>query len=55
MNIKEKIKFLEKEDALLQTDSGENYVPGKEGSLGLLALGYRGIVAWKKVKEKKQN
>jgi hypothetical protein len=54
MDIKEKIKLME-EESLLQTDQDKKYIPEKEGSLGLLALGYRGIVAWKKAIEKIQN
>lgn len=48
MNIKEKIKLLEEESSNLQIDNGQTYYPKKEGSLGLIALGYKGIIAWKK-------
>ncbi|MEM1122603.1 MAG: hypothetical protein AAGJ18_19320 [Bacteroidota bacterium] len=35
----------------LQTTDGKNYDVPVEGSLGLLALGYRGLVAWRAKRE----
>lgn len=34
-------------DQDLLTDDGEAYEVPEEGSLGLLALGYQGIMAWR--------
>lgn len=32
----------------VKTKTGENYDVPVEGSLGLLALGYKGLIAWRK-------
>ncbi len=32
----------------LRTDSGEQYEVPAEGSLGLLAMGYKGLMLWRK-------
>jgi hypothetical protein len=35
----------------LQTEDGKDLKANPEGSLGLLALGYRGLIAWRKAKK----
>jgi len=37
------------EDTKIELENGEEIQIPKDGSLGLLASGYKGIVAWKKV------
>jgi len=35
----------------IQYKKGDKYIVPPEGSLGLLALGYRGLVAWREARE----
>ncbi len=35
----------------IRTTTGENYEITEEGSLGLLALGHVGLIAWRKKKQ----
>ncbi|MEA3452583.1 MAG: hypothetical protein U9Q83_11880 [Bacteroidota bacterium] len=46
------LKKLYSEEAEIRLDNGEKFEVPKEGSLGLLAIGYKGIVAWRKAKGK---
>lgn len=45
------------EDIVFKDENGKPYHVQSKGSLGILALGYRGILAWKKQleKDKKSN
>ncbi|NOZ33953.1 MAG: hypothetical protein GXO80_01465 [Chlorobi bacterium] len=38
------------QDIELKTETGEKFEVPVSGSLGLLALGYKGLIAWRKVK-----
>ena len=51
---KEILKELYKEDFKIKTEDGKPFPIPEKGSLGLLALGYKGIIAWRKVR-KQQN
>lgn len=52
-NTKELIKKMYNESAKIQTIEGKSIEIPEKGSLGLLALGYKGIIAWKKKKDNK--
>jgi hypothetical protein len=42
------IKDLYSNDNIVKTEEGKLFEIPVEGSLGLLTLGYRGIIAWRK-------
>ncbi len=48
MKMKDKIKQAQQESLHLKDENGKTIEVPKEGSLGIIALGYKGIVAWKK-------
>ena len=50
---KQILKDLYSKEEELKTEDGKKIKANIEGSLGLLALGYRGLVAWRKVKKNK--
>jgi len=37
----------QKQESILVTDSGKSYVITAKGSLGLLAMGYEGLLLWR--------
>lgn len=45
-----RLKEMYEQNLEIKTVNGEDFEVPKEGSLGLLALGYRGIIAWRKAK-----
>jgi len=51
---KEILKELYNSEEIFQTESGEKINVNTDGSLGLLALGYKGLIAWRKVKRNKK-
>jgi hypothetical protein len=55
MDIKEKIEKLKTEKMQLTNRSGQQLEVPKEGSLGIFALGYKGIMAWKRVTNQKSD
>jgi hypothetical protein len=46
------LQGLYNEDHSIKDDHGNDYIIPEKGSLGLLALGYRGLIEWRKVKMK---
>ena len=50
---KQILKDLYNTEETLKTEDGKTINANIEGSLGLLALGYRGLIAWRKVKKSK--
>lgn len=48
MKIKDKIKQAQQGSLHLNDENGKPIEVPKEGSLGIIALGYKGILAWKK-------
>lgn len=52
---KEIIQKLYKQDYSYKAESGEGFEVTKEGSLGLLALGYKGVIAWRKKRMEDRN
>lgn len=51
---KQILKDLYSKEEELKTEDGKIINANVEGSLGLLALGYRGLIAWRKVKKKNE-
>ncbi len=49
---KQLIKSLYNEDFNLKTEDNKEFIVTENGSLGLLALGYKGLIAWRKKKNK---
>ncbi|MDX2002134.1 MAG: hypothetical protein SFW35_06870 [Chitinophagales bacterium] len=45
----------DKIDIKLVLPNGERYDIPKEGSLGILALGYQGVKAWREVRDREKN
>ncbi len=48
---KEILKNLYDKNEVFNTEDGKIINVNKDGSLGLLALGYRGLIAWRKAKK----
>ncbi len=55
MDIKEKTEKLKTEKMQLTDKSGHQLEVPKEGSLGIFALGYKGIIAWKRAVNQENN
>jgi phage protein D len=51
MKIKDKMDLVQQESLHLNDENGNPIEVPKEGALGIIALGYKGIVAWKKNRE----
>ncbi len=52
---KEILKELYNSDEIFKTEDEEEINVSADGSLGLLALGYKGLIAWRKVKRNKKS
>ena len=50
MNSKKILEDLYNQDFQLLTETGEQFEISEKGSLGLLAIGYKGLIAWRKKK-----
>ena len=50
---KQILKDLYNTEQELKTEDGKTINANVKGSLGLLALGYRGLIAWRKAKKNK--
>ena len=44
---------LQNKNDIIETVDGKPFPVSKSGSLGLLAIGYRGLVAWRKARNSK--
>ncbi len=50
LSSKEIIEDLYKQNFVLKDENGDKFEIPEEGSLGLLAIGYKGLIAWRKKK-----